>query len=342
MSDAGEDAALVDAVEAVVSSTTFSGAVRVDRAGTTLLDAAYGLADRRHGVAATPATRFGIASGTKGLTALAVLSLVADGTLSLDTRVRDLLGSDLPLVDGAVTVEHLLSHHSGIGDYVDEEAVPEVTDHVLRVPVHTLTTAEDYLAVLDGLPQVSPPGERFTYNNSGFVVLAIVAGRAARVTFEDLVLDRVCGPAGMGATAFLRSDELPGDAATGYLWADRPRTNVLHLPVVGSGDGGAYTTTADVLALWRAFFAGAVVPMSLMEDAMTSRATTESGSRYGLGFWLGAEDGVAGLVGSDAGVSFRTVHDRRADLTWTVVSNTSEGAWPVARALAASLAGPQA
>lgn len=336
------DAALVDAVESAVESTGFSGAVRVDRGTDTLLDTAYGLADRRHGVAATPATRFGIASGTKGLTALAVLSLVADGTLALDTRVRDLLGSDLPLVDDGVTVEHLLSHHSGIGDYVDEEAVPEVTDHVLTVPVHTLATAEDYLPVLDGLPQVSPPGERFTYNNSGFVVLAIVAARAARVTFEDLVLDRVCRPAGMGATAFLRSDELPGDAATGYLWADRERTNVLHLPVVGSGDGGVYTTTSDVLALWRGLFAGRIVPPAVVEDAMTPRATTASGSRYGLGFWLGAQDGVVALVGSDAGVSFRTVHDRRADLTWTVVSNTSEGAWPVARALTDAVAAAQA
>jgi CubicO group peptidase (beta-lactamase class C family) len=326
-------------VRSAVDATGFSGVVRVDRRGATEVDAAFGLADRRHGIVMTTRTRLGTASGTKGVTALTVMGLVADGALSLDTPVRDVLGDDLPLVDDRVTVEHLLAHRSGIGDYVDEERFPEVTDHVLPVPVHTLTTAEDYLAVLDGHPQVFEPGHSFAYNNSGYVVLAIVAGRVAGRSFEDLATDRVCRPAGMVGSAFLRSDELPTDAATGYLWQDRPRTNVLHLPVVGSGDGGLYSTTADLAAFWGALDAGRLLPDDLVADMLRARSTTSSGSRYGLGFWLGAQEGVVSLVGSDAGVSFRSVHDRRHDLTWTVVSNTSEGAWPVARAIADHLAG---
>lgn len=326
------------AVDGAASSTGFSGVVRVDRDGVTEVDAAYGLADRRHGIPMTTATRLATASGTKGLTAVAVLSLVADGSLRLDQPVRDVLGDDLPLVDDRVTVEHLLSHRSGIGDYVDEEAMQEVTDHVMTVPVHTLTTTEDYLAVLDGRPQVFEPGTRTTYNNSGFVVLALVAGRVAGRTFEDLLLERVCGPAGMTASAFLRSDELPGDAATGYLWADRPRTNVLHLPVVGTGDGGLYTTTADVAAFWRALDAGALLPEALLADALTLRGTDTDGSRFGLGFQLGSREGVVALVGSDAGVSLQSVHEPTLGLTWTVVANTTEGAWPVARTLSEHLA----
>ena len=58
-----------------------------------------------------------------------------------------------------------------------------------------------------------------------------------------------------------------------------------------------------------------------------------AGRRYGLGFWLHESTDVAMLVGSDAGVSFRTVHDPEADVTHTVVSNTSDGAWPVTRFL---------
>ena len=63
----------------------------------------------------------------------------------------------------------------------------------------------------------------------------------------------------MDDTRFLRSDELPARAALGYLSADGLRTNVFHLPVLGNGDGGAYTTAADVAALWRALFAGGIV-----------------------------------------------------------------------------------
>jgi len=327
-------------IDEVVAATGFSGVVRVDRSGTTEVEVAHGLADRRHGIPMTTTTRLGTASGTKAFTAVAVMQLVTAGALGLDTPVRDVLGTDLPLIDDRVTVEHLLSHRSGIGDYVDEEAFPEVTDHVMTVPVHTLTTTEDYLAVLDGRAQVFEPGARCTYNNSAFVVLAVVAGRVAGAPFEELLVERVCRPAGMTSSAFLRSDELPGDAAVGYLWDDRPRTNVLHLPVIGTGDGGLYTTTADVAAFWRALESGALLPAEVVADMVTVRSIESPTYRYGLGFGLGAQDGVISLVGSDAGVSFRSVHDRRAHLSWTVISNTSEGAWPMARALAEHLAGP--
>jgi CubicO group peptidase (beta-lactamase class C family) len=67
----------------------------------------------------------------------------------------------------------------------------------------------------------------------------------------------------MTDSGFLRSDELPGRAAIGYLTAgDALRSNVLHLPVRGSGDGGIYSTVADISAFWRALFAGRIVPAS--------------------------------------------------------------------------------
>ena len=231
-----------DVVDDAASSTGFSGVVRVDRAGETELSAAYGLADRAHRIPNTVETQFATASATKTLTALAVMALVERGTLALGTTARSLLGADLPLVGDDVTVEHLLAHRSGIGDYLDEEAVTDITDHVMPVPVHELATTEQYLPVLDGHETVFPAGERFSYNNGGYVVLALLAERASGVGFHDLVRTLVCEPAGMVDTAFLRSDELPGRAALGYLAVDGLRTNVLHLPVLGSGDGGAYST----------------------------------------------------------------------------------------------------
>ena len=89
--------------------------------------------------------------------------------------------------------------------------------------------------MLDGFPTKFPPDERFSYCNGGFVVLALIAERASGMPFRELVARRVCEPAGMTDTAFLRSDELPGGAAVGYLQADGLRTNVLHLPVRGTG-----------------------------------------------------------------------------------------------------------
>ena len=210
------------AVDEAAERTGFSGVVRVDRAGETELCAAYGFADRAHGIPNTVETLFATASATKGLTALAVMSLVERGTLELGTTARSLLGDDLPLIADDVTVEHLLAHRSGIGDYLDEDALADIADYVMPVPVHELATTEQYLAVLDGHPTVSPAGERFAYNNGGYVVLALLAERASGVDFHELVRTLVCEPAGMVDTAFLRSDELPGRAALGYLGRRRP------------------------------------------------------------------------------------------------------------------------
>ena len=321
---------LEDALDSVAASTGFSGVVRVDSSGGTELAKAYGLADRGHEIPNTIDTRFGIASATKGLTALTVVSLVEDGSLELTTTARSVLGDDLPLIDDEVTVEHLLSHRSGIGDYLDEEAVEDKTDYLMPVPVHELATTEQYLAVLDGYATAFPPGERFAYCNGGYVVLALIAERTSSTPFHELVRRRVCEPAGMEDTEFLRSDELPGRTAIGYLTVDSPRTNVFHLPVRGSGDGGIYSTVADFSSLWSALFAGRIVSRDWVTEMLRPRSDVpEESMRYGLGFWLRGSSGVVELHGYDAGVSFRSTHDRDSTITSTVVSNTTEGTWPI-------------
>jgi CubicO group peptidase (beta-lactamase class C family) len=164
------------------------------------------------------------------------------------------------------------------------------------------------------------------------VVLALLAERASGTPFHELVVQRVCEPAGMVDTEFLRSDELPGRAALGYLAEDGPRTNVFHLPVRGSGDGGIYTTAADVSALWSALFAGRIVSKDLLAEMVRPRSEVPSPTqpaRYGLGIWLHPSRDLVELHGSDAGVSFQTVHDPRERFTYTVLSNTTEGAWPI-------------
>jgi CubicO group peptidase (beta-lactamase class C family) len=205
----------------------------------------------------------------------------------------------------------------------------------MPVPVQELASTEDYVAALDGHPMTSAPGERFAYNNSGYVVLALIAERVDGSPFADLVRRRVCEPAGMRDTAFLRSDELPGRAAVGYLMVDGAwRTNVFHLPVRGSGDGGIYSTATDLSSFWNALFAGRIVSNDLVDELVRPHSDAPAHSqRYGLGFWLHASTDAVGLEGYDAGVSFRSVHDPRARITHTVISNSTDGAWPLARHL---------
>src|SRR3954463_15009952 len=329
MSDLGRE------LDAVASEGAFSGVVRIDRSDRLELARAYGPAHRGFEIPNALDTRFGLASGAKGFTALTVVSLIEEGVLELSTPARSVLGSDLPLIDDRVTVEHLLSHRSGIGDYFDEEAGFDVEEYVMPVPVHELATTEDYLAVLDGHASKFAPGERFAYCNAGFVVLALMAERATGVPFHELVEQRVCRPAGLTDTAFSRSDELPVRTALGYVEVDGAwRTNVFHLPVRGSGDGGIYSTAADISSLWQAFFAGRIVSKEWVAEMVRPRSDAPAHSkRYGLGFWLHASSNAVILEGYDAGVSFRSLHDPVARLTLTVISNTTDGAWPIARYL---------
>lgn len=325
---------LTESVEQLAEEAGFSGAVRVDVEGAQVLAAAYGMADRRSQIACTVDTRFGIASGTKALTALTVLSLIDDGQLEFATTARSVLGRDLPLIHDEVTVELLLSHRSGIGDYLDEEGDLDLDAYLMPVPVHELVTTEQYLRVLDGHAAKFAPGERFAYCNSGYVVLALIAERATGVAFHDLVEQRVCDPAGMRDTAFLRSDQLPARAAIGYLETPELRTNVFHLPVRGSGDGGIYSTVGDIHRLWSALFAGRILSGALLSELLVPRGELPGEPvRYGLGLWLHEERDAVRIEGMDAGVSFRGVHDPVRDITHTVLSNTARGAWPITRRL---------
>jgi CubicO group peptidase (beta-lactamase class C family) len=321
-------------LDEIATDGGMSGVVSIDVDGSIVFARAYGMADRAHGIPNTVDTRFGLASVSKGFTALAVLSLVEDGTLELTTPVRSILGADLALIDDRVTVEHLLTHTSGIGDYLDEEADWDPSDYILTVPVHELGETEAFVRAIDGHPQVFEPGERFTYNNGGLIVCAIIAERASGIPFHDLVEQRVLSPAGMRRSGYLRLDALPGDAAIGYLDEDPDslRTNVLHLPVRGNGDGGAYSTAADLSRFWRALVDGRIVSGETVAEMVRPRSVDEDeGMRYGMGLWLDGTGPGLVLEGFDAGVSCRTRFDPGTRLTVSVLANTALGAWDVVK-----------
>lgn len=223
----------------VASEEAFSGVVTA-KAGGVAVAAAVGLADRANSRPNRLDTRFATASMTKGFTAVATVSLVETGELTLGTRLRDVVGDDLPNVDPEVTIEDLLGHRSGVGDYLDEELIGDIDEHVPGVPsAHTLERPDDYLPLVAAPPQVSPPGERFMYNNGGFIMLSLAIERASGRGFHEIVGERVFTPAGMTTAGFLRADDLPPNTALGYLQSGR--TNIFHLPVV-VGETGVHTS----------------------------------------------------------------------------------------------------
>jgi CubicO group peptidase (beta-lactamase class C family) len=100
--------------------------------------------------------------------------------------------------------------------------------------------------------------------------------------------------------------------------------------VRGSGDGGIFTTAADMSRFWRALFAGSIVAPGSVAEMVRPRSRLPSGKRrYGLGFWLHRSSDAVMLEGYDAGASFRSLHQPSTATTYSVLANTSEGAWPL-------------
>ena len=104
--------------------------------------------------------------------------------------------------------------------------------------------------------------------------------------------------------------------------------------MVGNGDGGIYSTAADLSAFWDSLWAGRIVaPRRVAEMVRAHSDWPEESARYGLGFHLHATSDAAWLEGYDAGVSFASLHQPSSAVTYTVIANWSRGAWPIVKLL---------
>ena len=327
-----------EVVESEAATHGFSGAVQVAGNGSVLFAQAFGEADRSAGVRNTVDTRFGIASGTKFVTALAAGALIDDGVLALEDRLTDVVSMPLPGVSGNVTIGHLLTHTSGVYDYLDEDVITDADQFVLPIPPATLLSPRDYLPMLCAGKAKFEPGARFSYSNGGYVLLGVALEEVSGIPFHALVEARVLRPAGMTDSSFFRFDRLPARVATGYVetkdggW----RTSAESLPIIGGPDGGMFTTVDNADRLWRAFLAGRILSPSLTSRFLAKAATNTADPHtyYGHGHWI-LDDGtrmVRFIIGQDAGVSFRSNAYENGTVA-TVVSNTSQGAWPMIRAV---------
>jgi D-alanyl-D-alanine carboxypeptidase len=268
----------------------FAGAVLVARHGKVLLQDAWGRADRKAGIANTPATRFRIGSMNKMFTAVATLQLVEAGKLKLD----DPIGQHLPgypnkEVAAKVTVRHLLTHTGGTGDIFG----PEFEEHRLQLREH-----RDYLKLYGRRGLTQEPGARFEYSNYGFVLLGALIEHDSGMPYDDYVGDHVFRPAGMRSTGALPESTKVPDRAVGYTRAAPgsdwvPNTDTL--PWRGTAAGGGYSTVGDLLRFAQALESGA-----LLSKATLAEATRPHQQQYGYGFGVQGQ-GRLGSYGHGGG-----------------------------------------
>lgn len=339
--------ALLEAIAAQHAREPFSGVVCVRERGEVVVEAAYGLAHRGEGIPNTVGTRFGIASGTKTLTAIAVARLVEQGRLAFEARLADCVDVALPGIDPRVTLHHLLTHTAGIPDYFDEAVMDDYEALWRERPMYAFRRPSDFVPLFAHRPMKAAPGATWAYNNAGYVLLGLAIERASGTPYAEYVERHVLQACGMAASGFFALDRLPGGTARGYLpTADGGwRTNAYAIPVVGGADGGAYATAHDLATLWDVLHGHRLVGAATLERMLAPHARTGPGAdamHYGYGLWIARREGrpdAYAMVGEDPGVFFRSRFDPGSGVVSTVFGNDVAAAHAMHRAIAPVLEG---
>jgi CubicO group peptidase (beta-lactamase class C family) len=315
---------LIGRIEQAAAETEFSGVISIFRDASTLYSEAFGFRDIKNRLANTTGTIFGIASGTKVFTALGIGVLVDQGLISLGTTVREIDRAYSGFVDEQATIQHLLTHTSGIYDYYDEEIEQDYDDFSVEIPWSELETPSDYYPLFEGKAMKFDAGERYSYSNGGYVFLGILIERLTGMLYRDFIREHVLQTAGMHRSGFYNFNDLPENTAHGYL-QDRRTTNIYQLPPRGGGDGGMYTTTDDLRAFWDSLFSCRILSRGLTEAYLNTHCRLDGTDGYGCGIYKRLDDSMFWIVGGDAGVGFDSRHRLEEKLTINILSNTTNG-----------------
>jgi len=265
-------AALGPQVDRAASHARFSGEVAVARHGKLLFARGYGLADRARGTRVTLDTAFNLASIGKTFTGVAAAQLVQSGRL----RFTDPAGRYLPQLPPAlrrITVAELLDHTSGLGDFFSDPGFDPTR----------MTSLASYLPLIEQERLLFPPGTRWSYSNSGFLLAGLVIEKASGERYAAYLRRHVWGPAGMAHTGCYVRTGLPAFAAVGYLAGGA--SNTAGLAPVGTSAGGCYSSARDLIRFANALENGLLLRPALVRTTTTSKVAAPGGG-YGYGFGI--------------------------------------------------------
>lgn len=309
----------------------FSGVLSLRKNSEVLYEEAFGLAVLNEAVPNDADTRFPTASGSKIFTAVTLLKLIEDGALSLDDAVVTLLPDYFPFMDEKVSIRHLLTHTSGFQDYFDEEENTDYEDLWENLPMYSMRTPKDFLLLLKDRKMEFTPGERFKYNNGGYVILSMVVESVTGRAFPEVVKEMVIQPAGMEKSGYFAMNDLPGNTALGYYEAEKNQlvSSIYAIPVIGGGDGGAYITASDMSRFWSALLEGKLIGEPLLSDMCSVQAESQD-QCYGYGVWIQKDKDAPSkfyVTGADPGISMISQYDLNGKLLLTILSNRDEQAF---------------
>ncbi len=275
------------------------GTVIVVKDGKTLLRKGYGMADLELGVPVEPPMVFRIGSMGKQFTAVAILQLVKEGKVKLDDPLSKYV-PDFPGA-GAITVEQLLTHTSGIPSYND-------------VPSALIGIREDKtpMQLVEGIRNEKPnfaPGEQWRYSNSGYLFLGIIIEKTSGLKYADYMQTKLFTPLGLKNTFVEDESRIVAGRVKGYaLGPDNVLRNAGYMNMTFPYAAGSIETNVDDLARWNELLVeGKVIDRALLDRAWTESRTKDGNpTGYGYGWYVSDEGGVHFVEHGGAITGFRS------------------------------------
>lgn len=301
-------------IKAYVDPDVFSGAVLVAKDGKPILRKAYGLADREWNVANTPETRFRLGSITKQFTATAILQLAEQGKLSIDDPISKYYPA-APAAWAPITLKHLLTHTSGIPSYT---AIPGFFAEQARLD----RTPDEIIALTRDKPLDFPPGSKYAYDNTGYILLGYVVEKVSGQPYAAYLQDHIFTPLGMKDSGYDVSDTVLPRRASGYSVARGKAKNAAFLAMSLPYAAGSLYSTVDDLLIWdQALHAGKAI-----KPASVAAMFTDYGFKYGFGQSIRVDKGhrIWGHNGGINGFSTMLSHLPDDGLTVIVLANIEQ------------------
>lgn len=318
LDDAGIVRELLNYAATKAGDDEFSGAILLSQNNKVLFSKAFGLASREFEIPNRIDTRFSLGSMNKMFTAVAIGQLAEQQKLAYEDLIEKYLpaGWIAPEIASRVTIAHLLSHTSGLGDYLEG---------FLESPGYKFITLEDYKDLVFQETLQFEPGSRWAYSNTGFLLLGVIVAQVAGEDYFDYIRDHIYAVARMSSTDSFDIRRPVPNLAVGYSsdqegWLN----NTMMLSPRGTSAGGGYSTVEDLLRFDQALRTGKLIQPATFDLLCTPKPDLNSRS-YGYGFMIMGPptDRIVGHGGIYPGVSGHLSMYLDSGYTFAVLSNGS-------------------
>ena len=315
------DSYLSKFVNRMAERDVFSGTVSITHDNRVVHSSAHGFANLRWSIPNNIDTKFNLGSMNKMFTSVAIAQLVSDGKMSYNDYIIDVM-PEYPNKDVArkVTIHHLLTHTSGMGDYWDALFTREWTS-VRSVKEFADLTINDTLEF--------EPGDHFRYSNSGAVILGYLIEHVTGMDYHDYIREHVTDPVGMKDTDCWAADEIVPNLALGYFYpgldAEVRLSNIFEHAARGGPAGGGFSTVGDLQRFAKGLLDGKLIPLAYVDTITSGKVEAFPGHKYCYLFSESIDTGhrVVGHSGGAPGINANL--DIYPELGYTVAAMSNYG-----------------